>query len=104
MLQRRTLPTNAASSVYLMFNTIPPTFEGQYNFPTSLTGLIYLSIGLGYVIGLWSFLILSDKTVVRLTKKNNGVFEPEMRLQLVAYYGTHTPLSPLFELTNRTTR
>ncbi|KAJ2969493.1 hypothetical protein NUW58_g9977 [Xylaria curta] len=73
-------------TMYLMFNTIPPTFEDQYGFPTSLTGLIYLSLGLGYIIGLWSFSILSDRTVVRLTEKNNGIFEPEMRLHLVAYY------------------
>lgn len=70
-----------------MFNTIPPTFEGQYGFPTSLTGLIYLGLGLGYGIGLWSFSLLSDRTVVRLTERNNGVFEPEMRLNLVVYYG-----------------
>lgn len=76
-----------------MFNTIPPTFEGQYGFSTSLTGLIYLSLGLGYGLGLWTFSILSDKTVVRLTERNNGVFEPEMRLHLVAYYGKHIRFS-----------
>ena len=70
-----------------MFNTIPPTFEDQYGFPTSLTGLVYLAIGLGYVIGLWSFSFLSDRTVLRLIKRNNGVYEPEMRLHLVTYYG-----------------
>ncbi|KAI1113810.1 major facilitator superfamily domain-containing protein [Nemania sp. NC0429] len=79
-------------TMYLMFNTIPPTFEGQYGFSTSLTGLIYLSLGLGYGLGLWSFSILSDKTVVRLTKRNNGVFEPEMRLHLVAYYASAGPI------------
>lgn len=86
-------PTNMFVLVYLMFNTIPPTFEGQYGFPTRLTGLVYLSLGLGFVLGLWSFSKFSDRTVVRLTERNNGVFEPEMRLQLVVYYGKHPRFS-----------
>ncbi|KAJ8120225.1 hypothetical protein ONZ43_g3013 [Nemania bipapillata] len=90
------MSTNVAfnyGTMYLMFNTIPPTFEGQYGFPTSLTGLIYLALGLGYFIGLWSFSILSDRTVLRLTKRNNGVFEPEMRLSLVVYYACLCPVT-----------
>ncbi|KAI0100875.1 major facilitator superfamily domain-containing protein [Nemania sp. FL0031] len=90
------MSTNVAfnyGTMYLMFNTIPPTFEGQYGFPTSLTGLVYLALGLGYLIGLWSFSILSDRTVVRLTNKNGGVFEPEMRLNLVIYYACLCPVT-----------
>lgn len=75
-----------------MFNSIPPTFEGQYGFPTSLTGLVYLALGLGYFIGVWSFSLLSDRTVMRMIKRNNGVFEPEMRLHLVVYYGKRSPI------------
>ncbi|KAI0799092.1 major facilitator superfamily domain-containing protein [Xylaria sp. FL0064] len=80
-------------TMYLMFNTIPPTFEGQYGFPTSLTGLIYLALGLGYALGLWSFSLLSDRTVLRLIKRNNGVFEPEMRLHLVTWYACVAPIT-----------
>ncbi|KAI0415459.1 major facilitator superfamily transporter [Xylaria grammica] len=80
-------------TMYLMFNTIPPTFEDQYGFPTSLTGLIYLALGLGYALGLWSFLLLSDRTVIRLAKRNNGVFEPEMRLHLATYYACLCPVT-----------
>ncbi|KAI1361780.1 MFS general substrate transporter [Xylaria arbuscula] len=80
-------------TMYLMFNTIPPTFEDQYGFPTSLTGLVYLAIGLGYVIGLWSFSLLSDRTVLCLIKRNNGVYEPEMRLHLVTYYACAAPIT-----------
>ncbi|KAI8628285.1 MFS general substrate transporter [Xylariaceae sp. FL1651] len=80
-------------TMYLMFNSITPTFQDQYGFPTSLTGLVYLAQGLGYVIGLWTFLLLSDRTVVRLTKKNNGVYEPEMRLHLIIYYACICPIT-----------
>ncbi|KAI1819461.1 MFS general substrate transporter [Xylaria intraflava] len=80
-------------TMYLMFNTIPPTFEGQYGFPTELTGLVYLSLGLGYIVGLWSFSLLSDRTIVRLTKRNNGIYEPEMRLHLVVYYAALCPIT-----------
>ncbi|KAI2641203.1 major facilitator superfamily domain-containing protein [Xylaria nigripes] len=80
-------------TMYLMFNSIPPTFENQYNFPTNLTGLVYLSMGIGYVVGLYSFSALSDKTVMRLTKQKNGVFEPEMRLHLVIYYACLCPVT-----------
>ncbi|KAI0537680.1 major facilitator superfamily transporter [Xylaria digitata] len=80
-------------TMYLMFNTIPPTFEDQYGFPTSLTGLIYLALGLGYALGLWSFLLLSDRSVIHLTKKNKGVFEPELRLNLAAYYACLCPIT-----------
>ncbi|TGJ87396.1 hypothetical protein E0Z10_g1404 [Xylaria hypoxylon] len=80
-------------TMYLMFNSIPPTFEDQYGFPTSLTGLVYLALGFGYALGIWSFLLLSDRTVIRLTKKNNGVFEPEMRLNLATYYACLCPIT-----------
>ncbi|KAI0549243.1 MFS general substrate transporter [Xylaria curta] len=80
-------------AMYLMFNSIPPTFEGQYGFPTSLTGLIYLALGLGYLIGIWTFSLLSDRTVLRLTKRNKGIFEPEMRLYLVVYYACLCPVT-----------
>lgn len=40
----------AYGCLYLLFNSIPPTFEGQYGWNTGLTGLTYLSIGVGYAI------------------------------------------------------
>ncbi|KAI1435376.1 major facilitator superfamily transporter [Xylaria sp. CBS 124048] len=80
-------------TLYLLYNTISPTFEGQYGFTTDLTGLVYIALGIGYMIGLYIFSILSDRTVVRLTKRNNGTFEPEMRLQLVLYFAAICPIS-----------
>ncbi|KAI1335850.1 major facilitator superfamily domain-containing protein [Xylariaceae sp. FL0016] len=78
-------------TVYLMYNSISPTFEEQYSFSTGITGVVFLSLGVGYMAGLASFSMLSDRTVVRLTKANGGVYEPEMRLNLIVYYACIVP-------------
>ncbi|CAJ2514225.1 Uu.00g023440.m01.CDS01 [Anthostomella pinea] len=68
-------------TMYLMYNSISPTFEDHYGFSTGITGVVYLSMGLGYMVGLYSFSVLFDKTAIRLTKANNGVYEPEIAPQ-----------------------
>ncbi|OTA95540.1 hypothetical protein M434DRAFT_69220 [Hypoxylon sp. CO27-5] len=80
-------------SVYMMYNSIPPTFETQYGWRTGISGLVFISIGLGYMAGLWAFSMLSDRTVVRLTKANNGVFKPEFRLTVMIWYSFLCPLA-----------
>ncbi|KAI1086468.1 MFS general substrate transporter [Rostrohypoxylon terebratum] len=80
-------------SVYLMYNSIPPTFETRYGWSTGVSGLVFISIGLGYMAGLWAFSLLSDRTVVRLTNSNGGVFNPEFRLTIMIWYSSLCPLS-----------
>ncbi|KAI1765467.1 major facilitator superfamily domain-containing protein [Hypoxylon sp. FL1150] len=80
-------------SVYLMYNSIPPTFDHRYGWATGMSGLVFLSIGLGYMGGLWAFSMLSDRTVVRLTKANKGVFKPEFRLTIMIWYSFLCPLA-----------
>ncbi|KAI0828420.1 MFS general substrate transporter [Hypoxylon sp. FL0890] len=80
-------------SVYLMYNSIPPTFETQYGWGTGTSGLVFISIGLGYMVGLWAFSMLSDKTVIRLTKANGGAFKPEFRLPIMIWYSFLCPLA-----------
>ncbi|OTA99285.1 hypothetical protein M426DRAFT_68125 [Hypoxylon sp. CI-4A] len=80
-------------SVYLMYNSIPPIFESQYGWDTGISGLVFISIGVGYMVGLWAFSMLSDRTVVRLTKANNGAFKPEFRLTVMIWYSFLCPLS-----------
>jgi predicted MFS family arabinose efflux permease len=79
--------------VYLLYTTIPSVFEETYRFTASQTGLVYLAIGLGNVLG-WLFITLfSDKYVIRLSKANGGVFEPEMRLKISIYFGVFLPIT-----------
>ncbi|KAI1475591.1 MFS general substrate transporter [Daldinia eschscholtzii] len=80
-------------SVYLMYNSIPPTFETRYGWGTGISGLVFISIGIGYMVGLWAFSMLSDRTVVRLTKANGGTFNPEFRLTIMIWYSFLCPLA-----------
>ncbi|KAI1859964.1 uncharacterized protein JN550_011775 [Neoarthrinium moseri] len=79
--------------LYLLFTTIPTVFEETYNFTVSQTGLVYLAMGLGNIIG-WAVITLySDRSVVQLAKANDGIFEPEMRLVMSIYFGTFLPIT-----------
>ncbi|KAI1775353.1 major facilitator superfamily domain-containing protein [Hypoxylon cercidicola] len=80
-------------SVYLMYNSIPPTFEQRYGWSTGISGLVFISIGVGYMAGLWAFSMLSDRMVVRLTKANGGAFKPEFRLIIMIWYSFLCPLA-----------
>ena len=79
--------------MYLMFTTLQIIFTDTYGWSTQLTGLAYLGIGIGQVISLSVLLKGNDAMVVKLRKKNNGVYEPEMRLPLCAYFGALIPVS-----------
>lgn len=79
--------------LYLLFSTIPLVFTSTYNFSVGTTGLVYIPLGLGYIVGMAFFSLLSDRTVVRMTKANNGVFEPEMRLPDCIYFAALLPVT-----------
>jgi multidrug resistance protein len=80
-------------TIYLMYNTVPTVFQGVYGWSVGLSGLAFISLGLGYGTGLAIFSYLSDRTVIRLTKANGGKYEPEMRLPNVVYFGLITPIT-----------
>lgn len=83
----------AYGCLYLLFNTIPIVFQGSYGWSIGLTGLVYLTLLIGYMAGLAVFSTLSDKTVVRMTKANGGVYEPEMRLPDCIYFAFLLPIT-----------
>jgi MFS family permease len=79
--------------VYLLYTTIPVVFEDTYGFNVDLTGLVYLFLGTGNILG-WAFCtFFSDKSIVKLATANDGRFEPEMRLKLGAYFGVFFPVT-----------
>ncbi|KAH0829714.1 hypothetical protein AYO21_10620 [Fonsecaea monophora] len=79
--------------LYLFFTTISPVFESEYGFSPQLSGLAYLGIGLGFFIGIAIFSATSDRTVMKLTARNSGRYEPEFRLRLVIVFSFVLPVS-----------
>jgi len=79
--------------LYLMFTTIPLVFTGGYGFSTQLAGLAYLGLGVGMVVSLSFLLKGNDAEVQKLSAKNNGVYEPEMRLPRCVYSACLIPVS-----------
>lgn len=77
----------------LLFTTITPVFISSYGWSPELTGLSYLGIGIGNFLGIAFVAKTSDATIIRLAKKNKGVYEPEMRLPLCVFFGMLIPIS-----------
>lgn len=83
----------AYGTLYLLFTTIPTVFGDTYGFNVGVSGIVYLGLGAGMIIG-WGYLTLySDKKVITLAKKNNGEFEPEMRLYLSIFFSWLLPIT-----------
>ena len=66
--------------LYILLTTTSSIFEGTYNWPLETSGLAYLGLGFGSVVGIIFFAKTSDRVVLRLSKTNNNTFEPEMRI------------------------
>jgi multidrug resistance protein len=81
------------SLVYLIFTTVTSLFISVYHWDPELCGLAYLGVGLGFMIGMVAVASTSDSTVVRLTKANKGVYQPEMRLATSLFYAFFIPIS-----------
>ena len=79
--------------LYLLFTTITLVFQSSYGWSPEICGLAYLPLGFGFVSGLIAVAKLSDATVVRMTKANNDVFEPEMRLPACIFFACFVPVS-----------
>jgi MFS family permease len=79
--------------LYLLFTTITLVFESDYGFSPQLSGLAYLGIGVGFFAGVAAIAFTSDRTVVKLAKRNQGKFEPEMRMPAMIFYACFIPIS-----------
>lgn len=79
--------------LYLFFTTIPSVFRQRYGFSAGLAGLAYLGIGIGFMVGLGTVAFTSDRLVVKLTARNGGKFNPEMRLPAMIIFACILPIS-----------
>ncbi|KAH8746059.1 membrane transporter [Diaporthe sp. PMI_573] len=79
--------------LYLLFTTITSVYMRTYGWSAEITGLAYLGVGLGFLMGLTFVARTSDATIIAMTKRNNGVYEPEMRLPTCVFFGFLIPIS-----------
>ena len=78
---------------YLLFATVSSTFTDSYGWSAEISGLAYLSLGAGLFIGVITVARTSDRAILALTKKNNGVYEPEMRLAPMIFFAIIVPIT-----------
>ncbi|KAK6464911.1 multidrug resistance protein 4 [Scheffersomyces coipomensis] len=78
--------------MYLMIVTFPRVYRDDYGFSIGISGLMYLPMAIGYLIGtaFWTFTI--DKVYHRLIAKNNGIAKPEFRLPCLCFSGVGIPV------------
>ncbi|KAB8233933.1 MFS transporter [Aspergillus alliaceus] len=76
--------------VYLLFTTFPVVFQMTYGFSIGITGLAYLGLGLGMMLSLILFGVLSD----RLLHQPRGatIARPELRLLLMVWLSPVVPI------------
>lgn len=65
--------------LYLLFTTISPLFIQEYGFSQGSSGLAFLGIGIGMLLGLVTFGVASDKIVTYLANKRGTTRLPEYR-------------------------
>ncbi|KAL1968345.1 hypothetical protein VTN77DRAFT_1874 [Rasamsonia byssochlamydoides] len=71
--------------LYLLLTTFPMVFEEVYGFSTGISGLTYIGLGVGNVLGLLVFSFTSDRYVQARAAK--GQAKPEDRLPLLLLSG-----------------
>ena len=69
--------------MYLVLSTFPSVWTEQYHENIGISGLNYISLGLGFFIGAQTTAYMSDKIYKRLKKNNNDTGQPEFRVPLM---------------------
>ncbi|DAA76924.1 TPA_exp: Uncharacterized protein A8136_7153 [Trichophyton benhamiae CBS 112371] len=75
---------------FLLFATFPSVFQNTYGFSSGTSGLAYLGLGIGMMIGLAVFSVVSDRVLVK--KPGESMAKPEQRLIPMKWFGLATPI------------
>ncbi|KAL2291262.1 hypothetical protein FJTKL_13893 [Diaporthe vaccinii] len=67
--------------LYIMFTSMSQVFQETYHFSTSITGLIFLGMGVGSMAGLAYFSATSDRYIQKMAKIEGKGMKPEYRLR-----------------------
>lgn len=76
--------------LYLMFSSVTSVFREQYGIHGNLSGLIYLGLGLGNLIGMVMTSVTTDRAIQKL-KASGKEIKPEVRMQLAPVGGLFLP-------------
>lgn len=73
--------------LYLLFTTFSTVFKGQYGFNEGTSGLAYLGLGFGELVGLVVFGVLTDRiSRWRMATEKMTLPKPEYRLVLMVFH------------------
>lgn len=79
--------------LFLCLSTYVMVFVKQYHFTVGTSGLAFLGQGIGMLVGLITFGILSDRILkVKGEEGHNGRITPEERLPLMVYFAPVLPI------------
>lgn len=78
--------------MYLFIVTFPLVFKGTYGFSTNISGLMYLSLGIGFLLGTAVWSVAIEKIGHYLKARNGGVSKPEHRLPCLCFSGIGIPV------------
>lgn len=80
-------------SVFGLLISYSPPSQPSTTKPTTghaTSGLAYLSVAIASILFIAR---TNDVTIIRLTKANNNIYEPEMRLPICVFFGIPVPIS-----------
>ncbi|EEH10067.1 polyamine transporter 1 [Histoplasma capsulatum G186AR] len=78
--------------MYLVLSSFPLVWEGVYKQTTDIASLNYLSLGIGFVIGLQICAPIMDRIYIRLKAHYNHPGRPEFRIPLMIPGGLLVPI------------
>ena len=76
--------------LYLMFSSITVVFQQQYGIHGELSGLVFLGLGLGNLIGMVLTSLVTDRAIRRISAAGQEI-KPEVRMQLAPLGGLFLP-------------
>jgi MFS family permease len=79
--------------LYLLLTTVSTAFREIYHWSIEISGLAYIGLGVGFLVGQVAFGMLSDRAIIRLKARNGDIFEPEMRLPICIGFALFVPVS-----------
>ncbi|ODV59891.1 MFS transporter [Ascoidea rubescens DSM 1968] len=78
--------------LYILLSAFPSIWANVYNFEVGTTGLMFLSIGVGYLFGIPFWNAVNQKCYMRSITSNNGVIKPEYRIENLVWAGIIAPI------------